>query len=219
MFGISGIARTVVSASVVLASVATPAFAQARGQAPATPPARGQAPPAAPASAPAPAAAQPAPAPQPPTPFPAGAKIGYVNLQQLAQESADGKASAAKVQKTAADKQTEAGNRAKSLAAKQQQLQAGGSVMSDAARDQLTKDIASLQRDNERFEQDAQAELNELQQSLQNDLFKKLIPVLEDIRKDKDLWMILSAADAGMLVANPGLDFTEEAVKRMDAKK
>ena len=218
MFGISGIARTVVSASVALAFVATPASAQARGQAP-TAPARGQAPPpGAPTSAPAPAQT-PAPAPQPPAPFPAGAKIGFVNLQQLAQESSDGKASAARVQKTAADKQTEAGNRAKALAANNQKLQAGGSVMTDAARAQLEKDIAAQQRDNDRFEQDAQAELNDLQQTLQNDLFKKLIPVLEDIRKDKDLWMILSAADAGMLVANPGLDFTEEAVKRMDAKK
>src|SRR4051812_9836592 len=101
MFGMSGMRRTVLSASLVLISGAAPAFAQARGAAPAAP-ARGQAPPAAPAPAPA-APAQP---PAAPVPFPAGAKIAFVNLQAIAQESVDGKASAAKVQKTVADKQT-----------------------------------------------------------------------------------------------------------------
>jgi len=206
------------SLAVLLLFGAAPVFAQARGQAPAAPipapaPARGQAPTPAPATTPVPAPATP------PAPFPVGAKIGFVSLQQIAQDSVDGKAAAAKVQKAAQDKQTEAGNRAKALQANQQKLQAGGSVLTDAARAQLEKDIATQQRDNDRFEQDAQAELNELQQQLQNDLLKKLFPILEEIRKDKDLWVIFSAADAGVIVADAGLDFTIEAVKRMDAKK
>ena len=39
------------------------------------------------------------------------------------------------------------------------------------------------------------------------------------MRKEKELWVIFSAADAGVIVADPGLDLTVEAVKRMDAKK
>jgi Skp family chaperone for outer membrane proteins len=212
MFGMSGMRRTVLSASLVLTCSAAPAFAQARGAAPAAP-ARGQAPPPAPMPAP---AAQP---PAVPVPFPAGAKIAFVNLQAIAQESVDGKASAAKVQKTVADKQTEAGNRAKALQANQQKLQTSGGVMTEAARSQIEKDIASQQRDNDRFDQDAQAEVNDLQQTLQNDLLKKLFPVLEDLRKERELWVIFSAADAGVIVADNGLDLTLDAVKRMDAKK
>jgi Skp family chaperone for outer membrane proteins len=221
MFGMSGLKRALVPASVAIALGAAPAFAQARGQAPATTPApaapaTGQTP-AAPAQAP---ATQPPAAPaQPPAPFPVGAKIAFVNLQQIAQDSADGKASAAKVQKTMQDKQTEAGNRQKQLQQKTQQLQSGGSVMNEQARAQLEKDIQTMQRDNDRFEQDAQQELQELQQQLQNDLLKKLFPVLEEIRKDRGLWAIFSAADAGVIVADQGLDLTDEAVKRMDAKK
>lgn len=217
MFGMSvmnsGMKRGALAASFLMALGTAPAFAQARGQAPTPTPA-----PVAP-----PASAQPQVQPPPPPlvqlPFPAGAKIGFVNLQLIAQESADGKASAAKVQKSMQDKQTEAGNRAKALQANQQKLQSGGTVLTDAARAQLEKDIASQQRDNDRFEQDAQAELNDLQQQLQNDLLKKIIPVLEDMRKEKDLWVIFSAADAGVIVADNGLDLTAEAVKRLDAKK
>ena len=82
-----GFAIAVAAAFVVSAA---PVFAQA--QAPA-----GAARPAQPApAAPAPAA-QAQPAAQPPAPFPQGAKVGFVNLQAIAQLSADGKAAAAKV--------------------------------------------------------------------------------------------------------------------------
>jgi outer membrane protein len=213
MFGLFGtfeMKGVVVSAALALLIGAAPAFAQARGQAPAPVP-------ASPPAAQPPAAAQPAPAPPPPAPFPVGAKIGFVNLQQIAQLTADGRAAAARVQKLAQDKQTEAANRAKAFQANQQKLQSGGGVMSDAARAQLEKDVATEQRDNDRFEQDAQAEINDLQQQVQKDFQSKLFPILEELTKEKGLWAMFSAADAGVIWWDPGLDFTNEAVKRMDA--
>jgi outer membrane protein len=199
--------RIVLSASLVLLLGTVPAFAQARGQAPAPAPA-------------APSAAAPAaPALPAPVPFPVGAKIGFVNLQAIAQNTADGKAAAARVQKTAQDKQTEAANRVKALQANQTKLQSGGSVLTDTARALLEKEIAQQQRDNDRFEQDAQAEINDLQTQLQNDFQKKLFPIIEELTKEKGLWAMFSAADAGVIWWDPGLDFTLEAVKRMDAKK
>ena len=72
---------------------ASPVFAQAPGQAPARP-AQPQTAPARPATPP---AAPPQFIPPPQVPFPAGAKIGFVNLQAIAQLTADGKAAAAKV--------------------------------------------------------------------------------------------------------------------------
>ena len=56
-------------------------------------------------------------------PFPAGAKIGFVNLQAIAQLTADGKAAAAKVNALAQKKQTEGADKAKALQANQQKLQ------------------------------------------------------------------------------------------------
>ena len=91
--------------------------------------------------------------------------------------------------------------------------------MTDTARAQLEKEIAQQQRDNDRFEQDAQAEINDLQTQLQGDFQKKLFPILEDLTKEKGLWAMFSAADAGVIWWDPGLDFTVEAIKRMDAKK
>ena len=77
----------------------------------------------------------------------AGAKVGYVNLQVIAQLSDDGKAAAAKVNALTQKKQAEDGDKAKALQANQQKLQTGGGVMSDAARGQLEKDIERQQRE------------------------------------------------------------------------
>ena len=211
--------------SVSLVMSASAAFAQAAGQPAGQAPARpaptqpAPTPPAKPAvPPPAPVAQPPAPPPQP-APFPAGAKIGFVNLQAIAQMTADGKAAAAKVNALATKKQTEAADKAKSLQANQTKLQTGGSVMSEQARGQLEKEIERQQVEGQRFEQDAQAELNELQQELQQEFQKKLLPILEEISKEKGLHALFSAGDAGViLLVEPGIDLTLEAVKRMDAK-
>ncbi len=201
-----GFAIAVAAAFVVSAS---PVFAQA--QAPA-----GAARPAQPApAAPAPAA-QAQPAAQPPAPFPQGAKVGFVNLQAIAQLSADGKAAAAKVNALAQKKQTEAADKAKQLQTNQQKLETSGSVMSEAARTQLQKDIERQTVEGQRFEQDAQAELNELQQQLQQEFQTKLMPVLEALSKEKGLQVLFSAGDSGVIWAEPGIDLTLDAVARLD---
>jgi Skp family chaperone for outer membrane proteins len=210
-----------VLAAFALVLSASSAFAQATGQpagqAPArpAPPAQTTPRPAAPPPA-APAQAAPAPVPQQ-APFPAGAKAGFVNLQAIAQMTAEGKAAAAKVNALAQKKQTEGADKAKALQANQAKLQTSGSVMSDAARTQLEKEIERQTVEGQRFEQDAQAELNNLQQELQQDFQAKLLPILVALSQEKGLQVLFSAGDAGVIWIEPGIDLTLEAVKRMDA--
>jgi outer membrane protein len=173
--------------------------------------------PAAPRPAtPAPALAQPQVLP-PPVPFPQGAKIAFVNLPAVFQLSKDGKTAAEKIQKATADKQKEAETKAKALQTNQQKLDTGGSVMTEAARTQLEKEIDRQQKEGERFEQDAQAELTELQQEVQTEFQKKLFPILGALSQEKGLQLLFSMGDSGLVWADPGLDLTLEAVKRLDA--
>ena len=193
------------AASLALLLSAAPLYAQAAGQPR----------PAAPSPAP-PAAAQPAPAPVPPPPFPAGAKIAFVNLQQVANLSGEGKISTGKVQALMQKKQTEAQTKSKALADAQAKLQTSGGIMSEAARAQLEKDIERMNVEGQRFQQDAQAEINELSQQLQNEFQQKLFPVLEVVSKEKGIQVLLSAADAGVVWAEGGLDLTLDVVKKLD---
>ncbi|MGE0449998.1 MAG: OmpH family outer membrane protein [Vicinamibacterales bacterium] len=197
-----------IAMAAVLVTSASPVFAQAAAPAGQTP-AAGQS---------APAAAAPAQAaPAPPAPFPQGAKIAFVNLQAIAQLSVEGKAAATKVNALAQKKQSEAAERAKQLQSNQQKLETGGTVMSEAARAQLQKEIDRQTLEGQRFEQDAQSELQELQADLQQDFQAHLMPILEELSKEKGLQVLFSASDSGVIWAEPGIDLTLEAVKRLDA--
>ena len=89
--------------------------------------------------------------------------------------------------------------------------------MNETARVQLEKEIEKQTKDAERFQQDAQAEINELQQEVQNEFVKKLSPIVEAIALEKGLHLVLNAAESGLAWAVPGLDLTAEVVKKLDA--
>jgi outer membrane protein len=200
----------------LMAMSAAPVFAQ---PAPAPAPARPAQPaPAAPATpAPAQPPTAPALAPQPPAPFPAGAKVAYFNPQAVFQSSADGKAAVSRVNALIQKKQTENADKAKLLQGNQQKLQTSGSVMNEAARTQLEKEIERQTKDAERFQQDAQAEINELQQEVQNEFVKKLSPIIEQLATEKGLHIVFNAVESGIAWAAPGLDLTADVVKKLDA--
>jgi outer membrane protein len=172
-----------------------------------------------PVQTPPPAQTPTAPAPpvaQPP-PFPQGAKYAYINIQRVAGESREGKAASSRVQALIQKKESEGADKAKALQANQQRLQQSGTVMSDVARAQLEKEIERQQVEAQRFQQDAQAEINELQTELQSDFQRRLLPVLQQLAQEKGLEILFSAADAGIIWAEPGLDLSTDAIKRLDA--
>ncbi len=108
------------------------------------------------------------------------------------------------------------------LKAKNKQLEAAQqkvnqAVLSEEARAQATKEVERLNVEIQRMQQDADAELQELQQQLQLEFQRKLTPVIQQVAQEKGLQMLLSQADAGIVWADPGLDLTAEVIKRFDA--
>lgn len=199
----------VVVLSVVL--TASPTFAQA----PAAP---------APAKPAAPAAAAPAPAPAPaqptaPRPFPQGAKVAYVVLQRIANESADGRVATTRIQALQQKKAAEMTNMQQKLAAGQQRLEKEGAVMSATAAADLQKQVEKLTVDIQRFTQDAQAEVQELQQSLQGEFQQRLEPVLQVVAAEMGLQFIFNGPDAGLVWADAALDISSEVIKKLDSAK
>ena len=98
----------------------------------------------------------------------------------------------------------------------QQKLETGGSVMSDQARGALEKEIDRQSRELERLQQDAQAELTELQQELQDEFQKMVFPVLQQLGVEKGLHLLLNVPNETVIWGAEGLDLTLEAVKKLD---
>jgi Skp family chaperone for outer membrane proteins len=204
----------VLLAAAVLSMMLMTAPTSAQTPAPPAPAPQGQQPAPKPTPATPPAQTAPAPAPRP---FPEGAKVAYIDIQRIANLSAEGKAATAKVQGFVQKKQAEAAERQKALQADQQKLQSGGSVLSDSARAELEKKIERTNVELQRMAQDAQQEVQDLQQQLQADFQRKLMPIVQQVSEEKGIHLLFSAGDSGIVWADTGLDITADVIKRFDA--
>jgi outer membrane protein len=160
----------------------------------------------------APAAARPAP-----RPFPADAKVAYVDLNTIATTSKEGQAAGVKIKDLQAKKQAELEAKQKQLQTVQQKLEQGGAVLSESARAQQAKEVERLQTELQRLSQDAQKDIQEFTQDLQVQFQQKLLPVIEQVAKAKNLHFILSIADAGVVWVDAGLNVTADVVAALDA--
>lgn len=146
-------------------------------------------------------------------------RMAFVDLQRIAAESTEGKVASGKVQALTQKKSAELADKTKALQANEQKIQQGGAVLSADARAQAQKEVDRLTVEIDRFQQDANAEVQELQQQLQADFQEKLRPVLDGVVKELGVGLLFSAGDAGAIFIDPSLDITGEVIKRFDVAK
>ena len=190
-----------------------------------TPPARPATPPATPpASAPAaPQTAKPAAAPTAkpaPVPFPADAKIGFVNLQFVVQESKLGKTGQERIQALVNKQNLDRVSKNSEVQKLQQEIQAGASVLSQAVLTQKSAEVDRLTRFAQADEQQRQVDLQALNEQLLEEFQTKVLPIMEQLRSEKNLWLILTQGDgSGIAAVHPGINLSEEVIKRLDGTK
>jgi Skp family chaperone for outer membrane proteins len=166
-----------------------------------------------------PAAAPAAPArPATPVPFPADAKIGYVNIQEILDQSSIGKAGTAKMKDLTDKRNADIAAKNKDVQAKQQEITAGQNVLSATALSAKQGELASLQREVQFLQEQEQTDVQNLNDQLLDDFQDKVLPVIEKVRVEHNLWMVFTAGGQSnaVLAAAPGLDLSAEVVKMLD---
>ena len=165
----------------------------------------------------APPAAAPKPVPTPP-PFPAGATIAYVQMQAVIAESKVGRCGSDQI-KVMTDKRDAAiAVKQREVQAQQQKMQAQAGLVTEVVMTQMQRDLDRMTREGQVLAQQWQSDIDNRNQDLILDFQAKVGPLLEALRKDKDLSFILSAESNGAIVAaNTALDLSVELVKRLDA--
>src|SRR5215831_16484972 len=143
-------------------------------------------------------------------------RFAVINIQRIAAESTEGKASTAKVQALNQKKISELNDLNKRLQGDQQKLSAQGTMLNEAARADLERSIDKEQKDLQRAQQDAQEEVQQLQQDLQNAFQAKLLPIIQQVVSERKITILFSQADAGIVFADPTLDLTADVIKRFD---
>jgi Skp family chaperone for outer membrane proteins len=164
-----------------------------------------------------PAAQAPALPPIPQVPFQDGLKYAYLRVDVIAANSVEGRAANEKVKALNDQKVRELNERNKALQTAQQKLEQGGTVLNDVARGQLQQEVERQQRDIQRFTEDAQQDVQALQQQLQEDFQRKLNPIVDRVAREKQVHMVFSAADSGLVWADPTMDLTGDIIRAFDA--
>ncbi len=146
-------------------------------------------------------------------------KVGTINIQQAIVSTKDGQKAAAELQTRFEPRRKEIERGQASIQAMQQQFQKLGTVGSDEAKRKLQVDIEmktkSLQRENE----DANAEFDQEQQKVLNELGGRIMQVINKYATDNGFSMILdvSSAQTPVIWASNTLDITNDVIKLYDA--
>jgi outer membrane protein len=147
--------------------------------------------------------------------FPEGAKFAYVNIQRIAGESAEGKASSGRLELLRTKKANDLNDKNKQVEALQAKQKS--SLVSEDARAQAQREIDKLQIEITRMTQDAQQELQDMQNELQLDFQRKVAPIIQQVATERSIQMLFSQGDSGLVWADAGLDLTNEVIRRFDA--
>ncbi|HET9371335.1 MAG TPA: OmpH family outer membrane protein [Vicinamibacterales bacterium] len=170
--------------------------------------------------------ATPAPAPQVavPAPFPADARLGYVNLQAVFNESNLGREALVQV-KTLSDRLSlQLDARLKEIQGLSEKIKTQQGIASETAMTTWNVDLARLQREAQFAQQEARIQVEQLQQALLAGFQKRVMPLVERLRAERGLTMILTLQDGQsngvtILAADPRVDLSGELVTRLNAER
>ena len=119
--------------------------------------------------------------------MPTRSAIGAVNFSYVARNSKAGKAAIAALDAFGKQKSSEVQGKAAELQKQEVELQKQSGSMSPRAVADLQRAFEKSRLEFDRFQQDAQAELEAMQNKFDADFRVKLAPILEEISKEKGL--------------------------------
>ena len=174
----------------------------------------------------------PPPAPAPQTApvvqklFRADSKVGFVDLQRIFNDSAYGKQGLAKIgalQKTLGDALSV---RSREIQALSDKMKAQQTIVAPAVMLEWNSDLQKMQREAQFAEQEANVQVEQMQQRLLANFETIVRPVIETVRSEKNLWAIFavqpvqeSPGSLTLIAADPAIDLSGEVVALLNKQK
>mgnify|MGYP001072359568 CR=1 FL=1 len=146
-------------------------------------------------------------------------KIGVVNSQEVLEKSSEGKKVIARLQERDKKNQADLAKLDDDIRQLETRLNTQRLTLADEALMQMNSDLAKKRTDRQRLGEDSNRDIQELQFRLFNKVQSELIPIIEQLGKEKGFDMIFDLAKSGAVYFNPVVDITEEVIKRYDASK
>ncbi len=109
--------------------------------------------------------------------------------------------------------------RAAALKKQQTDFQVSSTGLSARAIADLQRTFEKSRVDFARLKQDAQKEIEAMQNEFESEFRAKLAPVIDKVSKEKGLQFVFGLEQAAIVWWSPAVDISEEVVKRLDAGK
>lgn len=146
-------------------------------------------------------------------------KIGVINFQGALMGTKDGQKAAAQLEQQFAPRQKDFQTRKSEIDQLEDQLNKGGTLMSEDKRNQTVRDIDEKKRRLQRDAQDAETELQGAQQKVLGELYQRMTAVLTKYAKDNGYSLILDDGNqqtSPIVFASSAIDVTQDIVALYD---
>lgn len=146
-------------------------------------------------------------------------KIGIVNSQSVLEQSAEGKRIMGQLQEKDKNNQAQLTKLDDEIRSLETKLNTQRLTLTQEALINLNSDLERKRTDRKRFAEDSLREMNDLTARLFQRIQGELLPIIEQVGKEKNLDIIFDLARSGAIYFNPVIDVTKEVITRYDASK
>jgi Skp family chaperone for outer membrane proteins len=152
------------------------------------------------------------------------ARFGIVNLQVVFNESTLGRQSLVQVRALEDKLRSELDARAKEIQGLSEKIKTQGSVAAPSALATWNTDLLRLQRAAQFAQQEAEIQVQQLMQALQEAFSAKVTPVIESLRAERGLSAVFGVQGAEapgsltLLAIDPSVNLSNEVVSRLNAQ-
>ena len=145
-------------------------------------------------------------------------KVGVINIQSAIVSTRDGQKAAQELETKRSPKAKEFEKRQADIRQLQDSLNRGGNAMADAAKQDLVRNIDAKTKAFNRDLEDAQAEWDQDQQKVLQDLGQKIMVVIDKYAKDNGYSLILDVSNpqTPVLYASNAIDVTKDIIDLYD---
>jgi outer membrane protein len=145
-------------------------------------------------------------------------KVGVISIQNAIVSTKDGQKAAGELETRSAPKRKVLESKQSEINSLKDQLQKGTSVLSESAKQNLYRDIDSKTKSLNRDMEDAEAEFQQDQQKVLQELGQRMMAIIDKYAKENGYNLILdvSSPQTPVLYASNAIDITKEIIDLYD---
>jgi len=145
-------------------------------------------------------------------------KLGYVDMQRAIKEVEEGKAAGAALKRDFDEKQKQLNQRSDEVKRLQEEFQKQQAIMTAEAKAAKGAEIERKMMETQEFYMKLQQDLSGKEREAMRPLADKMAGLVREIAEGNGLALMLDREASGLVYAQASLDFTNELIRRYNAK-